>query len=170
MTDIFSKQKRSEIMSKVKSKDTKPELIIRKSLHKLGFRYRLHVNSLPGKPDLCFPARRAVIFVHGCQWHWHGCRRCRMPISNQSYWLKKIGSNVMRDEIKIKDILRNQWRVLIIWECVTQRSHIDKTIQLTIEWLNDPTLYYNQVDLNDKFNVCLIDGKSSILPSTLTSP
>lgn len=107
---------RSELMSRVRSKDTKPELIVRKALHARGFRYRLHVKDLPGKPDLVFPSRKAVIFVHGCFWHGHeGCGR--MPKSRQEFWGPKIERNKERDREAIEALLEAQWRVLVVWEC-----------------------------------------------------
>lgn len=117
LTDTVSVERRSEIMALVGSKDTKPELLIRKGLHALGFRYRLHVKDLPGKPDLVFPQFKAVIFVNGCYWHGHDCGLYRFPKSNTVYWTKKIGDNVERDREHIAQLLELGWRVLNIWEC-----------------------------------------------------
>ncbi|MCE2472549.1 MAG: DNA mismatch endonuclease Vsr, partial [Anaerolineae bacterium] len=97
MTDTVSPEKRSQVMARVGSKDTKPELLIRKGLHARGFRYRLHVKSLPGKPDLVFPRYKSVIQINGCFWHGHACPRCRMPSSNTEYWNRKIARNMERD-------------------------------------------------------------------------
>jgi DNA mismatch endonuclease (patch repair protein) len=117
--DTFSPAKRSAIMRAVKSKDTSPELIVRRLVHGLGYRFRLHRKDLPGKPDLVFPSRGAVIFVHGCFWHWHGCKRSRMPATNKPYWTEKIGRNVQRDRRTRRELTRLGWRSLIIWECQT---------------------------------------------------
>ena len=104
-------------MRAVKSDDTKPEMIVRKAIHRKGFRYRLHDKKLPGKPDLVFPRYKTVVFVHGCFWHWHGCPRSRMPKSNTEYWEKKIGRNTERDKTNKKALENMGWKVLIIWEC-----------------------------------------------------
>lgn len=110
--------KRSEIMRRVHSTDTGPELLVRKLTHSLGFRYRLHRKNLPGKPDLVFPSKKKLIFVHGCFWHGHHCKRGnRVPKKNREYWIKKIQSNVVRDERHIKELVELGWSVLVIWEC-----------------------------------------------------
>jgi len=117
-TDVFTPQKRSEVMRAVKSSDTKPELALRKALHALGYRYRLHVKNLPGKPDLVFPKYRAVIFVHGCFWHGHSCKRgARVPKSNVDYWVEKIARNKTRDRKNAAALRKLGWRVITLWEC-----------------------------------------------------
>lgn len=117
-TDVFSKKKRSEIMRAVKSRDTGPELKIRRALHARGFRYRLHDKSLPGAPDLVFPRHRAVLFVHGCFWHGHDCARGRRaPKTNARYWREKIARNIKRDAEVRAALRRMGWRVKISWEC-----------------------------------------------------
>ncbi|MCP4747919.1 MAG: DNA mismatch endonuclease Vsr [Desulfobacteraceae bacterium] len=118
MTDIFSNDKRSWIMGRVKDKDTSPEKIIRSLAHKLGYRFRLHRKQLPGKPDLVFSSRKKVIFVHGCFWHGHDCRRGkRIPKTNTDYWVKKIQKNIARDSKNQTDLVSLGWDVLVIWEC-----------------------------------------------------
>lgn len=105
-------------MRSVKSKDTKPELLIRGLLHRAGYRFRLHRNDLPGKPDIVFPSRRKVIFVHGCFWHGHPCKRGdRLPKSNASYWSAKIERNKLRDRKAVSELQQSGWSVLTIWEC-----------------------------------------------------
>ena len=117
-TDVFTPQKRSEVMRAVKSSDTKPELALRKALHALGYRYRLHVKDLPGKPDLVFPKYRTVIFVHGCFWHGHACKRgARVPKSNVDYWVEKIARNKARDRKNAAALRKLGWRVITLWEC-----------------------------------------------------
>ncbi|RKF17299.1 DNA mismatch endonuclease Vsr [Roseovarius spongiae] len=112
---------RSRTMRAVKSKDTAPEMIVRRLLHAAGFRYRLHRKDLPGKPDLIFGPRRKVIFVHGCFWHGHDCRRgARLPRTNADYWRRKIARNRQRDAASIDALVANGWRVLIVWECETR--------------------------------------------------
>jgi len=118
--DVFDVQKRSAIMRSVKSKNTKPEMKIRRLLHRAGYRYRLHRADLPGKPDLVFPSRQKVIFVHGCFWHQHpGCRHADRPSSNNEYWQKKLDRNVARDAVTIKALRQLGWEALIVWECQT---------------------------------------------------
>jgi len=118
MTDVFSKDKRSWIMSRVRGKDTSPEKIVRSLAHRLGYRFRLHRSDLPGKPDVAFPSRRKVIFVHGCFWHGHQCARGnRKPKTNETYWREKIRRNVERDDKHKRDLALMGWRTLIIWEC-----------------------------------------------------
>lgn len=116
--DVFSPQKRSEVMRAVKGKDTKPEIALRKALHRLGYRYRLNVRDLPGKPDLVFPKHRAVLFLHGCFWHGHGCKRGRrVPKTNRAYWTEKIARNRARDKKNAAALKALGWRVITIWEC-----------------------------------------------------
>ena len=126
--DIFSKSKRSEIMSKVSGKDTKPEIIVRKYLFSKGFRYRKNVFSLPGKPDIVLSKYKTIIFIHGCFWHGHeNCEAAKLPSSNIDYWFKKVSSNVTRDMHK-QEILRELgWNVIILWECeLKSKSREDK--------------------------------------------
>ncbi len=118
MADSISKERRSWNMSRIKSKDTSPELYVRSTLHQAGFRFRLHVKEMPGKPDIVLPKYKTVIFVHGCFWHRHpGCSRSTTPSSNTDYWKTKFERNVERDK-KEKEKLHNEgWNVVIIWEC-----------------------------------------------------
>ncbi len=117
-------EQRSRIMRCVKSKDTTPELVVRKISHSLGYRHRLYRKDLPGKPDLVFPSRKKIIFVHGCFWHGHKCKRGdRLPKSNREYWVKKIKSNIDRDKIHIEELNRQGWSVLIVWECEVTNLH-----------------------------------------------
>lgn len=109
---------RRRTMQAVRSEDTKPELLVRRLVHRLGYRYRLHPRDLPGKPDLVFPSRRKVIFVHGCFWHGHDCTRgARMPKTNADYWKRKIERNFARDAATKSALETDGWRVLVIWEC-----------------------------------------------------
>ena len=110
-------EERSMQMSLVRSKDTKPELRVRRLVHGLGFRYRLHRTGLPGKPDLVFPSRRKVILVHGCFWHGHNCKLGRMPKSNLEYWRKKIATNQARDRKTLESLRELGWECLTVWEC-----------------------------------------------------
>ncbi len=105
------------MMSGIKSRNTKPERVIRKLLFARGFRYRLHVKNLPGKPDLVFPRHRAVIFVHGCFWHGHHCHLFKLPNTRTDFWSTKINSNVIRDRRHIESLLSSGWRIAVVWEC-----------------------------------------------------
>lgn len=107
-------------MSGIRGKDTKPELMMRRALHSRGFRYLLHSSSLPGKPDMVFPKYRAVIFVHGCFWHAHGCKYFKLPGSRTEFWQKKLLKNRQRDEFVIETMHALGWRVLVVWECATR--------------------------------------------------
>ncbi len=121
MTDVFLESKRSWIMSRVRGKDTSPELIVRSLIHRLGYRFRLHRKDLPGKPDIVFPGRKKAIFVHGCFWHGHDCNRgSRAPKTNTVYWKEKIKRNVRRDKARQRELDLLGWRTLIIWECRTK--------------------------------------------------
>jgi len=128
MTDVFSKEKRSEIMSKVRSWHTKPEIKVRKWLHNQGFRFRLHKKELPGNPDIVMAKHKTVIFVHGCFWHRHqGCKRASMPASNVETWQNKFERNVNRDKKNQEALKKLGWKVIIIWECeVANGSFMDK--------------------------------------------
>jgi DNA mismatch endonuclease (patch repair protein) len=118
MTDVFSPEKRSAVMRRVKGKDTSPELKVRKALTRLGVRYRLHRKDLPGKPDIVMPGRKLVVFVHGCFWHGHDCRRgARVPQQNHDYWLDKVARNRARDVKHRAALEAAGWRVETIWEC-----------------------------------------------------
>ena len=118
MTDVYSPEKRSAVMRRVKSKDTSPELAVRKALTRLGARYRLHRKDLPGSPDIVLPARKLALFVHGCFWHGHDCSRgARVPKQNRDYWVGKVGRNMARDEKTRAALTALGWRVETIWAC-----------------------------------------------------
>ncbi len=126
ITVSFSQAERSRIMAAVKSKDTTPEIAVRRLVHSLGYRYRLHVRSLPGTPDLVFPRLRKIINVNGCFWHMHSCARCRVPSSRRDYWTAKMRRNAARDKRTQRELRQTGWRVLVIWECQTSLSHEDR--------------------------------------------
>ncbi|MCF0253835.1 MAG: DNA mismatch endonuclease Vsr [Duodenibacillus sp.] len=117
MTDIFDEAKRSLIMSRIGSRDTGPEMHVRKLLFAQGFRYRLHKAGLPGHPDIVLARYRAVVFVHGCFWHAHGCRLSSKPASRTGYWTPKLARNAERDKEEIAALRAAGWRVLVVWEC-----------------------------------------------------
>jgi DNA mismatch endonuclease (patch repair protein) len=116
MTDNVSKAKRSWIMSRIKGKDTKPEMEVRRALFKKGYRYRVR-NRLSGRPDIIFPKKRIAIFVHGCFWHQHDCKHGRRPKSNTHFWNRKLDRNVERDGKVQNALAKSGWRVIVIWEC-----------------------------------------------------
>lgn len=115
--DRLTPEARSANMKAVRRKDTVPELSVRRALHAAGYRYRLHMKNLPGSPDIVFPARRKVIFVHGCFWHGHDCRAGRAPKSRQKYWLPKITRNRERDTEVIESLRAAGWDVMVVWQC-----------------------------------------------------
>jgi DNA mismatch endonuclease (patch repair protein) len=116
--DVFSRKTRSWIMAQIKGKHTKPEILIRRGLHALGYRFRLHVAHLPGKPDIALPKFRTVIQVRGCFWHGHRCvRGNRLPSQNHSYWREKLSRNAARDRKNDCGLRRLGWRVVVVWEC-----------------------------------------------------
>lgn len=120
MTDTLTPTQRSERMSRVRGRDTKPEMKVRRLLHALGYRFRLHRRDLPGSPDIVLPRLRSVIFVHGCFWHRHDdpdCRLARMPKSRIEFWAPKLLSNQLRDERVQQELEALGWRVLVVWEC-----------------------------------------------------
>lgn len=136
MADVFTKNERSALMARIQAKDTKPELLVRRLIHGLGYRYRLHRKALPGTPDLVFPSRKKVIFVHGCFWHRHeGCNFATMPKTRVAFWKKKFDSNVHRDLRVQEELDLLGWQSLIIWECETKSlENLAKTVH---EFLND---------------------------------
>ena len=113
---------RSENMRRIRSKDTAPELTVRRLLHSLGYRYRLHRKDLPGKPDIVFPGRRKVILVHGCYWHAHGCKVAHTPKTNEAYWSPKLQRNVERDRKNQEELAGLGWQSLTVWECETRST------------------------------------------------
>ena len=120
MPDLVSASVRSRIMSSVKQRHTKPEMVVRSLLHRLGYRFRLHQKDLPGSPDILLPKYRTAIFVHGCFWHQHeNCGKARRPSSNQEYWNKKLDENISRDKRKEDELSQLGWRVVTVWQCET---------------------------------------------------
>lgn len=118
MTDTLSPTERSRRMSLIRSKGSAPEMKLRRLVHRMGFRYRLHVKELPGTPDLVFPSRQSVIFMHGCYWHRHeGCKLARLPKSKLDFWKPKLEANKERDSLVRQQLTAQGWRVLVVWEC-----------------------------------------------------
>ncbi|WP_258523882.1 very short patch repair endonuclease [Roseovarius sp. TE539] len=128
---------RSEMMSRIGSRNTKPEMVVRKGLHAAGFRYRLHARNLPGSPDIVLPKCRSVILVHGCFWHAHkGCRNFRLPKSNTDFWREKLVRNAERDTRQLKELQDAGWRTLVVWECATRDFSTKKLVETIAAWLH----------------------------------
>ena len=127
--DRFEPGVRSRIMRAIKRRDTKPERIVRSYLHRTGLRFRLNRGDLPGTPDIVLPRFRAVIFVHGCFWHQHGCKLTKMPKSNKKYWLPKLSRNVQRDREARRDLKRLGWRVFVVWECQLSEAGLRRLVR-----------------------------------------
>lgn len=117
MADVLTAEQRQRNMSRIRGRDTKPEMLIRRGLHARGLRYRLHDGKLPGRPDLVFPKYQTAVFVHGCFWHAHGCALSKLPATRQDFWRLKLEGNAARDQKAIAALLADGWRVLVIWEC-----------------------------------------------------
>jgi len=129
--DIWSKRKRSEIMGRIKGKNTKPEMILRSQLFKRGFRFRVNKKDLPGKPDIVLPKYRTAIFVHGCFWHYHkDCREGRIPSTNTKFWKEKLERNIAKDEKNVEALKNKGWNVVVVWEC-----EIENKLEKTLEYL-----------------------------------
>ena len=135
MSDIFSLQKRSAIMSKIGGKNTKPEILVRKFIFSKGFRYRINVKTLPGKPDIVLPKYKTIIFVNGCFWHGHNCKKGKLPSSNTDFWKEKISNNKSRDAKNSDLLVKLGWKVIIIWQC--EISKIDNRTKILNKLLED---------------------------------
>jgi DNA mismatch endonuclease (patch repair protein) len=136
--DIYDTNKHSEVMRAVKSKNTKPELRVRSLLHRAGLRFRLHDKNLPGRPDIVFPSRRAVIFVHGCFWHQHpDCPHAARPASNSDYWNRKLSRNSERDRANLEALAKSGWRTLVLWECQIKTADVVSLVkEFLTQWQN----------------------------------
>jgi len=144
MVDIVDKKTRSRMMTSIKGKNTKPELVIRKALFAKGFRYKLHDKALPGRPDIVLPKYHAVIFVHGCYWHQH--TDCKLAYSDRKYnksWKKKFKDNVRRDQRQKEELIEQGWRVAVIWECATRKTNAsDVVINELVKWIQSDCNIY----------------------------
>jgi len=136
VVDVVDKQTRSRMMAGIRGKNTKPELTLRRALHRAGFRYRIHDSKLPGKPDLVFPMYKALIFIHGCFWHQHSnCWWNKAPSSNTEFWKNKLGQNAERDVRNVEELRRRGWRIAIVWECSFRLSDPDPVVARVQQWL-----------------------------------
>lgn len=141
MPDIVDAPTRSRMMSGIRGQNTKPELLIRKALHALGFRYRIHTRNVPGRPDLVLPRYKAAIFINGCFWHGHDCALFRLPDTRRDFWREKIARNVRRDALVRDQVIAAGWRHLTVWECAIrgrQKIGIEQTIKRIVRWLKAP--------------------------------
>lgn len=139
MIDVVDTKTRSRMMSGIRGKDTSPELMIRKGLFRMGYRYRLHCPDIPGKPDIVFPKYRALVLVNGCFWHGHGCHLFKWPKSRQTFWRDKISGNVERDRRNLEKYHELGWRVLVVWECAIKGKHrepVDELMRSISDWLS----------------------------------
>ena len=137
--DVVDSATRSRMMAGIRSKDTKPEMTVRRYLHSKGFRYRLHTRDLPGSPDLVLPKYRVAIFVHGCFWHRHlGCRYTTIPASNIEHWNEKFRVNIERDKRKQAALEAEGWRVIVVWECELRRTAQERLERLCDEIVSRP--------------------------------
>ena len=133
---MFSKEKRSWIMSRVKGRDTKPEILVRSLVHRMGYRFRIHGRELPGNPDIVLPRHGKVIFVHGCFWHGHNrCPRSKRPTTNKSFWNKKLDGNIKRDRRFRRSLVLKGWRILVVWQC--EKSDPDRLLRKLERFLHD---------------------------------
>ncbi len=150
--DIVDKHTRSRMMAGIKAKNTKPELELRRIMHAMGFRYRLHVKVIAGKPDLVFPKYNAVVFVHGCFWHHHAaCRYATIPSTRKNFWLTKFQTNIARDNAVNATLIASGWRTAIIWECALKKpDHVNRIANHLSAWLRGsaPTIEIGEVELS----------------------
>ncbi|MBC8742895.1 DNA mismatch endonuclease Vsr [Paraburkholderia sp. UCT31] len=146
MVDVVDSATRSRMMSGIRGRDTKPEILVRRLLHGLCFRFRLHVRDLPGKPDIVLPRYHAVIFVHGCFWHGHNCHRFKSPNTRPDFWREKIGQNQSNDEKTRDALLAAGWRVGVVWECALRASNksAEGVAQSVADWLRCDTPFMEQ--------------------------
>lgn len=136
MTDVHEPEVRSYNMSQIKSKDTKPEMFVRKFIHANGFRFRIHDKKLPGKPDIVLKKYKAIIFIHGCFWHGHeGCKYFVIPKTRTKWWLDKIARNKTKDNENDSILQENGWRIITIWECELKKNNRQKTLKILIQKL-----------------------------------
>lgn len=137
MADIVDSATRSRMMSGIRGRDTKPEILVRSLLHRQGFRFRLQVRTLPGRPDLVLPRYHAVIFVHGCFWHGHDCPLFRLPTTRTEFWRSKIEGNQNRDRRVREDLLASGWRVAVVWECALRGAgrDVEGVVRQLADWL-----------------------------------
>lgn len=141
MADVLTPEQRRHNMRRIKGRDTKPEMLLRRGLHARGFRYRLHVGDLPGKPDLVFPKYQTVIFAHGCFWHGHNCHLFKWPATRREFWKAKIERNQIRDQECLSKLLHLRWRAVTVWECALRgrnRQPLDDVMSAIERFIHSP--------------------------------
>lgn len=132
--DRLSKERRSWNMSRIRGKDTTPEMVVRQALHAMGYRFRLQGRKLPGRPDVVLPKYRTVVFVHGCFWHRHRkCKNCTTPTNRRAWWVKKLEGNAARDKVNRRALRRLGWRVVVVWECESEKRDFSERLQRRLE-------------------------------------
>lgn len=153
MADTLTPTQRRRNMQRIRGRDTKPELLLRRGMHARGFRYRLHARALPGRPDLTFPKHRVVIFVHGCFWHGHNCQLFKWPKTRQEFWRKKILANRIRDKNSVVALREADWRVLIVWECALhgkERHPIEDVLTEAADFLTDSDADFREISCKNQ--------------------
>ncbi len=151
MADVVSAKVRSRMMAGIKGKNTKPELLLRDGLHRLGFRYTLHSKALPGRPDIVFPRYGAVLFAHGCFWHRHDCHLFKWPKTRKAFWRAKLQRNKALDDVQVAALLAEGWRVGTVWECAMKGTHklpAEQLIEKCARWLKSSRL---RLDIRGRF-------------------
>ena len=138
ITDIYSKEKRSKVMAKIRGRETKPEILVRKYLFSKGVRYRLHDEKLPGKPDIVLPKYHTAIFIHGCFWHGHpDCKKSKLPATNTGFWEKKISGNIKRDKRNVEELKSEGLNVIVVWGCeIASKADREERLKQLIEEIN----------------------------------
>jgi DNA mismatch endonuclease (patch repair protein) len=136
--DVLTTEQRSRCMAAIRCRDTKPELIVRKVVRALGYRFRSHVKSLPGCPDLVLPKAKKIVFIHGCWWHMHACPLGKpVPKTRPEFWVAKLRGNRLRDARQMRELKASGWRIITVWECQTRKKRIDRTIRRLAVFLAD---------------------------------
>jgi DNA mismatch endonuclease (patch repair protein) len=134
MRDRLTREQRSWNMSRIRGKDTTPELVVRRALHALGYRFRLHGRKLPGRPDVVLPKYRTVVFVHGCFWHRHrNCKNCTTPTNRRAWWVKKLEGNAGRDKVNRQALRQLGWNVVVVWECESEKPNFVTRLRSRLE-------------------------------------
>ncbi|WP_420398161.1 very short patch repair endonuclease [Nioella sp.] len=150
MVDIVNKETRSRMMSGIRGKDTRPELLLRRALHARGFRYRLHPKTMSGRPDMVLPKYRVAVFVHGCFWHRHeGCRFASTPATRPEFWAAKFAANIRRDQKVVATLSEDGWRIAIVWECALKKhDDVHRTVEYLVNWILEGGSFI-EIDDND---------------------
>lgn len=163
MADVLTPAQRQLNMSRIKGKDTKPEMLIRRGLHARGLRYRLHDRSLAGRPDLVLSKYRTAVFIHGCFWHAHGCALSKLPATRRDFWQGKMAANTERDRQAVDALQASGWRVLLIWECAVRgpgRLDLSEAIELASSWIQSGTRSLVELQGNSRRPHKIVQGSN----------